>query len=121
MGYFYIFGTIFFTVYGQIILKWQINRIGSLPENLIDKIYFFAQLLSNPWILSGFFSAFIASFFWMAAMTKFDISYAYPFMSSAFVLVFLLSIVLFHEPITWQKTIGLVFIVLGIIITSKSL
>ena len=121
MGYFYIFGTIFFTVYGQIVLKWRINGIGTLPENFSDKVWFLVKLLFDPWVFSGFFAAFIASFFWMAAMTKFDISYAYPFMSSAFVLVFLLSVVLFQEPLTWQKLIGLSFIIIGIIITSRSI
>jgi len=122
MGYFYIFGTIFFTVYGQIVLKWRINSVGSLPEeSFADKITFLIKLLFDPWIFSGFFAAFIASFFWMAAMTKFDISYAYPFMSSAFVLVFLLSVIIFQEPVTWQKIMGLVLIVAGIVVTSRSI
>jgi len=122
LGYFYIFGTIFFTVYGQIVLKWRINGIGgSLPEAMGEKIMFLFKILFDPWVFSGFFSAFIASFFWMAAMTKFDISYAYPFMSSAFVLVFLLSVILFHEPVTWQKVVGLALIVAGIIVTSRSM
>ena len=121
MGYFYIFGTIFFTVYGQIVLKWRINGVGSLPEGFNEKVLFLFKLLFDPWIFSGFFAAFIASFFWMATMTKFDISYAYPFMSSAFVLVFLLSVIIFQESITWQKVIGLVLIVAGIIVTSRSM
>ncbi len=121
MGYFYIFGTIFFTVYGQIVLKWRINDVGSLPDGLTEKILFLIQLLFDPWIFSGFASAFIASFFWMATMTKFEISYAYPFMSSAFVLVFLLSVFLFQEQITIHKIIGLILIVAGIVITSRSI
>lgn len=121
MGYFYIFTTIFFTVYGQIVLKWRINGAGSLPENLTNKIIFLFKLLFDPWIFSGFLAAFIASFFWMATMTKFDISFAYPFMSSAFILVFIFSVLLFNEPVTWQKILGLSFIVVGIIITSKSI
>jgi len=120
MGYIYIFATIFFTVYGQIVLKWRINGVGSLPEGTIDKIIFLFKLLFDPWVFSGFFSAFIASFFWMATMTKFDISFAYPFMSGAFVLVFIFSIFLFNEPISWQKVSGLTLIVFGIILTSKS-
>ena len=121
MGYFYIFGTIFFTVYGQIVLKWRMNGMGSLPEGTGDKIIFLIKVLFDPWVFSGFFAAFIASFFWMAAMTKFDISYAYPFMSSAFVLVFLLSVILFNESVTWHKVTGLALIVAGIIVTSRSL
>lgn len=119
-AYIYIFGTILFTVYGQLILKWRIVKYGALPELFVDKIIFIFKMLFDPFIFSGFASAFIASFFWMAAMTKFDISYAYPFMSGAFVLVFVLSILLFNEPVNWQKIIGLLFIVVGIIITSRS-
>lgn len=121
MGYFYIFGTIFFTVYGQIVLKWRINGVGSLPEGFTNKVFFLIKLLFDPWIFSGFAAAFIASFFWMATMTKFELSFAYPFMSGAFVLVFLLSVVLFHEAVTWQKVIGLLLIVAGIVVTSRSM
>src|SRR5699024_7054193 len=85
-----IFGTIAFTVYGQIMLKWRIDKYGDLPADLFDKLQFVLRLLLDPLILSGFLSAFVASLFWMAAMTKFDISFAYPFMSFAFVLVFML-------------------------------
>ena len=122
MGYFYIFSTIFFTVYGQLILKWRMSTIGIiLPNEFLDKIIFLFKLVFDPFIFSGFASAFIASFFWMAAMTKFELSYAYPFMSGAFVLVFILSVLFFNEVVTWQKILGLTFIVIGIIITSKSI
>ncbi|MFD2623981.1 EamA family transporter [Salibacterium salarium] len=120
MGYLYIFGTIFFTVYGQMMLKWRISKFGSLPADLSEKIVFLLKLLLDPLILSGFLSAFVASLFWMAAMTKFDISYAYPFMSLSFMLVFFLSILIFNEPITSYKVIGLILIVAGILVTSQS-
>ena len=120
MGYVSIFATIFFTVYGQIMLKWRISKYGSLPPDVGDKVIFLLKLLFDPLILSGFVSAFVASLFWMAAMTKFDISYAYPFMSLSFVLVFLLSVILFHESVNAYKIAGLALIVLGIIVTSKA-
>lgn len=121
MGYIYIFGTILFTVYGQLAIKWQITKFGSLPEGFLEKVMFLLKILLDPIIFSGFASAFIASFFWMAAMTKFELSFAYPFMSGAFVLVFILSIFLFNEAVTWQKILGLSFIVLGIFISSRSI
>lgn len=116
MGYIYIFGTVLFTVYGQLVLKWKIDQYGALPDTFQDKIVFLLQLLLNPWILSGFFSAFLAALCWMAAMTKFDISYAYPFMSLSFVLVFLFSIYMFGEPVSVHKVAGIALIVLGIIV-----
>lgn len=52
-------------------------------------------------------------------MTKFQLSYAYPFMSLAFVLVMFLSAFFFNEPVTLAKTLGLALIVAGIIIGSQ--
>jgi multidrug transporter EmrE-like cation transporter len=118
-NYLYIFGCIAFTVYGQLILKWRIAQKGQLPQELNEKMLFLAKALIDPYIISGFIAAFIASLFWMAAMTKFELSAAYPFMSLAFVLVLLFSAILFREPITIGKVLGMALICVGIIVTAK--
>lgn len=120
LDYCYIFSTIAFTVYGQLILKWRIVKYGTLPEVLDDKLLFLFKLFLDPYILSGFISAFLASLFWMAAMTKFDVSYAYPFMSLAFVAVLFLSAIFFNEPLTLHKIAGLSLIIAGIYVSSQS-
>ena len=121
MGFTYIAGCVFFTVYGQLILKWRMNlQTESLPTELSEKIIFLIKLiLFDPFILSGLFSAFLASLFWMAAMTKFSISFAYPFMSSAFVIVMFFSVVLFGETLNIYKVAGTGLIVAGIIVLSQ--
>ncbi len=116
MGHLYIAGTIFFTVYGQLILKWRMSSFGVLPETVQGKFLFFTHVLFDPFIVSGLLSAFVASIFWMAAMTKFDLSYAYPFMSIPFVIVLFLSAFFFHEPVTFSKVAGMTLIVAGIAI-----
>jgi drug/metabolite transporter (DMT)-like permease len=120
MKYLYILGTIFFTVYGQLILKWRIADYGALPGQTGEKVIFLLRLIVDAYILSGFVAAFLASLCWMAAMTKFSLSYAYPFMSLSFVLVLAFSILLFREPLTSQKVVGMAFIVLGVWISSRS-
>jgi len=118
VDYIYILLTIGLTVYGQIILKWRIRYLGKLPDNISDKIKFLVSLIYDPGIFSGFFAAFLASLAWMAAMTKFDISHAYPFMSLNFVLVLLLSGLIFSESVTTNKIVGVTFIVIGTLISS---
>jgi multidrug transporter EmrE-like cation transporter len=118
--YFYIFGTLFFTVYGQIVLKWRLSQLAIvLPSGLLDKTLYLLKLIFDPFVFSGFASAFIASLFWMAAMTKFEITQAYPFMSLAPAVVFVIGIVVFEEAFTIGKVVGLVLIVLGLIVTVK--
>ena len=115
MGYFYILGTIVCTVYGQLILKWRIGKYGELPDAFLDKLVFLFKLLFDPFIFSGFAVAMLASFFWMAAMTKFDVSYAYPFITAGLTLLtVVLAILLLGESFTLPKMLGVLFIVIGV-------
>lgn len=118
--YLYIFGTLFFTVYGQIVLKWRLSGLKIvLPEGFLDKIIYLVKLVFDPFIFSGFASAFIASLFWMAAMTKFEITQAYPFMSLAPALIFVIGIFFMGETYTIGKLLGLILIMIGIVVTVK--
>jgi len=119
LDYLYIFATIVFTVYGQLILKWRIEKFGSLPSSFPEKVKFLVSLLLDPVILSGFIAAFVASLAWMAAMTKFDLSHAYPFMSWNFVVVLLLSGWLLGEPVTLQRAMGVGLIVIGTVVGAR--
>jgi len=119
MSYLYVALTVVLTVYGQVVLKWQVLKAGSMPEVALDKLAFIANLFLNPWVISGLAAAVLASAAWMAALTKLELSHAYPFMSATFVVVFVLSGILFHEPMTMPKIIGLGLIVSGIIVGSQ--
>lgn len=120
LGYFYIAGCISFTVYGQLIIKWRMSKLGELPEETTEKLFFLiSSLLSDAFLLSGFGAAFAASLFWMAAMTKFELSFAYPFMSLAFVLVLVLSAMLLQESLTPGKAIGVALICTGVIVSTR--
>lgn len=120
MSYLYIALTVIFTVYGQIVIKWQATQAGPLPETATEKIVFLMRLaLLNPWVVSGLLAAFLAALTWMAAMTRLPLSHAYPIVSISFVLVVLSGAILFHEPLTWPKVVGMLCIVVGIAIGSQ--
>ncbi len=120
MSYLYLLGTVVFTVYGQLIIKWRIGIYGALPDTFFSKILFLFKLLLDPFILSGFFAAFIASFFWMAAMTRFDVSYAYPIIVGGLVIFTSFFAILFlKEPVSLMKVAGLVLIVAGIYLLGR--
>jgi multidrug transporter EmrE-like cation transporter len=118
-GYEYIFLTIFFTVYGQLMIKWQMAGAGVLPGPIVPKLIFLFRMFTNFWVMSAFVAAFLAALCWMAVMTKLDLSHAYPFIGLTFVLVLFSSGMFFHEPITMLKIAGVVLILAGIIIGSQ--
>jgi multidrug transporter EmrE-like cation transporter len=115
----YILATIAFTVYSQLIMRWQVGRAGGLPDELGDKVAFVARLLLNPWVMSGIAGTFLAGVSWMLAMTKFEISYAYPYIGLTFVLILMGSGIFFHEQLTAAKMIGTLLIVAGIVVVAR--
>jgi len=118
VGLCYVGATILLTVYGQLIIKWRVGMAGSLPAGGLGKLEFLLRRLLDVWVFSGFVAAFLASLTWMAAMTQLPLSYAYPFMSLAFVLVMLASAHFFGEALTTQKVAGALLVVLGLYVAS---
>ena len=90
VDYLLILVMIVLTVYGQMILKWRMDQLGPLPGGFWPALRHLLVLLVDPAIVSSFVAAFIASLAWMAAMTRFELSYAYPFTSLNFVVVLVL-------------------------------
>jgi uncharacterized membrane protein len=122
LNYLYVVLTIGLTVYGQIIIKWRVDRLSALrPTNMgeaISRWVFYRDLLLDPLVLSGFVAAFVAALSWMAALTKFPLNHIYPMTSLSFLLVGLFSWHLFGEPMTVNKALGLALIVIGIVVAS---
>jgi multidrug transporter EmrE-like cation transporter len=119
VAYFFVFCTIALTVYGQFIVKWQVLRAGAFPGAPGARLGFILQLLLNPWIISAFAAAFVASITWMLALTKLPLSHAYPMMALTFVLVVLGSTIVFREPLSVLRMAGLLLIVAGIVVGSR--
>ena len=119
MSYVYVMLTVLLTVYGQIIIKWQVVEAGAFPDGAYERAHFLGTLLLNPWVISSFAAALLAAISWMVAMTKLQLSHAYPFVSLSFALVLLLSWALFNEPLNWQKVAGIILIGCGVVLSSQ--
>lgn len=112
-------GTVAFTIYGQVILKWRVRGVA-LPGPFAEKLWAILGMLADPWVLSGFLSAFVASLFWIAAMTRLPLNLAYPFTSMSFVLIVLFGTLFLHEPLTVSRFIGVLVVTAGLILLSRA-
>jgi drug/metabolite transporter (DMT)-like permease len=118
-GHAYIALTLIFTIYGQLVLRWQMSSAGSLPEGFADKIGFLLSTFLNPWILSGLVAAFLAALAWMAAMTRLELGYAYPYMSLAFVAVMVFGTLFLGESMNLRRVIGTLLVIGGIVVIAR--
>jgi drug/metabolite transporter (DMT)-like permease len=119
MGYVYILITLILTSYGQLVLKWRLNQFGPFPTGFSGQLQYFIHALTDIYILSSFFAAFLASLTWIATLTKFNLSYAYPFMSLSFILVLFLSYYIFNEPLKLTGIAGALLIIAGLYTASR--
>ena len=118
MAYLFIALTIALTVYGQLVLKWQVGLHPHLISPLTARGV--ATLLLNPWVISPSAAAFAASICWMEAISRLPLSKAYPYMAINFLLVAVLATVLFKESMDSYKLAGTLIIVLGVVVLSRS-
>ena len=120
--HFYIFLSILFAVSSQLIIKWKMNSVDiSGYQTIAEKFTFTFTMLFNPYIMLSIIFTLLSGLSWMIAMSKFDISYAYPFTTLGYVLILILSAMLFREQIDIYKILGIAFIIVGIYITSRSI
>lgn len=77
------------------------------------------KILFNPWILLGIGFFGVSFFFMAAALSKTELTLAYPFMSGLVYLILLfVGSVFFGEKLTLLRVAGMAFILAGIIMLS---
>ncbi|MFH1690669.1 MAG: EamA family transporter [Candidatus Eisenbacteria bacterium] len=103
---------------GQIVMKKGMQIYGK-----VDAVSVWAQLipiLKTPQVAIGFICYGLSSVLWIAVVSNFDLSMAYPMVSLAYVIVFVASWLLLGEQIPALRLVGLLIIVAGVVVISRS-
>jgi len=101
----------------QLIIKWQVLLAGPLPESLAGKLQFVVLFLFRPWVILALAATFFSGIAWIIAMTRLELSYAYPYVALPFILVPLAAAWLFQEQVHSNQFIGMALILLGIAVS----
>jgi multidrug transporter EmrE-like cation transporter len=111
--------TILFTVTGQLLIKSATLSLGAIPTQFDQLLPFILRAYLNWKVLGGLACAVIASVCWLGAVSRSNISFAYPFMGFAIVLVLVLSPLLFGETVPWSRWVGVIVVCVGIWIAAQ--
>lgn len=119
-----IYILIFISVAGmsaaQLLLKKGLLSIGQWPQNFSEIIKFFLKVFSNPYVISAVMMTLLTVLAWILALSKAELSNAYPFMALSYVLVAVFSLLFFKEDITVLRWFGILVICLGVFLVSRS-
>jgi multidrug transporter EmrE-like cation transporter len=119
MNYIIILTSVFLNAFAQIALKkgmMVIGRFDFLQTNYLNLAFTVAK---NPFLILGFFCYGLSILTWMAALSRTEVSFAYPFLSIGYVLVLIFGYYFFNETINIWKIFGIFFILVGVLMLAK--
>lgn len=107
-------------VAGQIVLKRAMLELGPLSLRPETVVALAITLLLNPVVILGLGVTVSGTFLWLIALSRVDLSYAYPFASLNYVLILAATWLLFGERPTLLRIAGVAIICLGVWAISRT-
>jgi len=111
--------SMFLGVVGQVFIKKGLNSLSTLnfSSGLVAS---YLKIFFTPFIILGLLLYSLGVFFWLYALSKVDLSFAYHFVSLSYVLVLIFSWWFLGESISLLRWVGVFSICLGVFLISKS-
>lgn len=106
--------SVFLGVVGQILIKHGVNLVGSLVIARGSLLATTWRIGSSPYIVGGLAVYGLSMLLWLAALSRVELGFAYPFISLSYVLITLASYFVFREEISIVRLLGLAFICVGV-------
>lgn len=103
----------------QIMLKKGMLALGplSMDGGIVSTIL---RVVFNPWVFLGLSTFVISMASHLAVLSRVELSFAYPFLSLAYVVVAAYAFFVFKEDVNSLRIAGIGFICLGTILISRS-
>jgi drug/metabolite transporter (DMT)-like permease len=107
------------TVTGELLLKNGMNRHGELSISASTFVPTAVKLFTNPFVLGGFAFVFGGALFWLAVLSRWPLSLAYPLLSISYIIGIILSVIFLGEKVGWAQVLGVFVIILGVYLVSR--
>jgi len=98
-------------VVGQIMMKNGMNQVGAITQFGLATL---VHVFSNPFVLLGFASYGLSSVVYLLALSRLDLSVAYPMIGLGYVLVVFFSWLVLREQVGPLRWLGALLIVAGV-------
>lgn len=107
---------------GQILMKKGMIHIGKLPDNtaITKAVLYYIKAVFSPLVFSGLTCYGISMVVWLWVLSRYELSYARPFVALGYIIVALYSFFFMGENVGLERWIGIGLIVVGVILVARS-
>lgn len=113
----YILASVLLVNIGNLTVKYGLQHYAFKFDSILTS---YAGLFTNPFVLLGVMSIGMSSVFWLAALSKAELSYAYPMISMGYIITAVASWMFFEENLTIARMAGIFIICSGVFLMSRS-
>jgi multidrug transporter EmrE-like cation transporter len=118
------FGLVLFGVLlnaaAQLLLKAGTNAIGHFEFSAANVLPIGWKVATQPYIVGGLSCYVVSVAIWILALSRVEVSIAYPMLSIGYVVNAAAAYFLFGEAVSVQRLVGIGIIVLGVYVVARS-
>lgn len=104
----------------QLLLKAGTNALGHFEFSMANAVPVGLRLAVEPHILGGLLCYAISVVVWIMALSRVEVSIAYPMLSIGYVLNAVAAWYLFGEAVTPMRLLGIGIIIIGVYIVART-
>lgn len=105
----------------QLMLKAGARTLGAVSMGSASSLMQAAwSAATQPWIGLGLVCYFVSAALWIVALTRVDVTIAYPMLSMGYVIAALLAWHFFGESLSAGRVLGIFIILIGVVVLGRS-
>jgi len=104
----------------QLALKASVSDTGIINLDLQSLLSSAGSLATNLWLWVGLICYAVSVVVWILALSRVDVSIAYPMLSIGYIVNALAASQLFNEPLGVGKVVGIGIIIVGVYVLARS-
>jgi multidrug transporter EmrE-like cation transporter len=102
------------------IVKTRFNELGKINFSSFTSIVnYMVNFIKSPFLIFGTILFVLAPIFWFLALNRVEVSVGYPVLVALhLIFITLLAILFLGEPVTWQRVVGAMLILVSLYLLS---
>ena len=105
---------------GQLLLKRGMSSLGPLTLSVPELGSILWRIGTNPYVVGGLMVYVGSTLFWLMALSRVELSFAYPFASLSYIVMLVAAWRLFDENISPWRLIGTLVIGAGVLLIART-
>lgn len=115
----FILFTVFTNAAAQLMLKYGMMQLSPISFAGVNPVLKIVQILFSPWVFFGLCTFVVSMASHLFVLSRVELSFAYPFLSLAYVVVAVCAWLIFKEDLNAMRIGGIAFICFGTILIAQ--